>query len=67
MTRLMCRESPGRRRERVAWEELVRHIKMVSDPEKLAQLNAELERRKRKQKANSATCCGHLTRRQEED
>ena len=49
----MCRENPGWRRQRWAWEELVLHIKMVSDPTKLAQLNAELERRERKEQEKS--------------
>jgi len=56
----MCRENPGWRRERLAWEELVRHIKIVSDPIKLAQLNAELERRKRKEQGKSSVCCSHF-------
>lgn len=56
----MCRENPGWRREHWAWEDLVRHIKIVSDPTKLAQLNAELERRKRKEQEKSSVCCSHF-------
>ena len=51
--RRICRESPRWRREWLAWEELVRHIKIVSEPNKLAQLNAELEKRKRIEQENS--------------
>jgi hypothetical protein len=57
----MCRENPGWRRQRWAWEELVLHIKIVSDPTKLAQLNAELERRKRKEQEKSLVCCARIT------
>lgn len=43
-----CRETIGfssRRRERV-WTALFRHARIITDPKKLAQLNAEVEKRK---------------------
>jgi hypothetical protein len=56
----LCREIPAGRNERLAWDELVRHIKIVTDPDKVAQLNAELERRRAKERDNSAACRSHL-------
>jgi hypothetical protein len=56
----LCREIPAGRNERLAWDELVRHIKIVTDPDKVAQLNAELEGRRAKEREDSAACRSHL-------
>ena len=58
--RRICRESPRWRREWLAWEELVRHIKIVSEPNKLVELKAELEKRKRIEQENSLMCFGRF-------
>jgi hypothetical protein len=39
----MCRS--GRRRQ-VSWKKFFPHARIVNDPKKLAELNAEIERRK---------------------
>ena len=59
----LCREIPPGRSERLAWDELVRHIKIVTDPNKVAQLNAEVERRRAKERKGSAACRSLLAHR----
>ena len=44
MTR-MCR---CRRRRQMSWQEIFPHVRIVSDPTKIAQLNAENEKRKKR-------------------
>jgi len=50
-----CREllTPSRRRRKFECAELLRHVRVVTDPEKLAYLNAEVERRAREEQAES--------------
>ena len=59
----LCHEIPAGHSERLAWDELVRHIKIVTDPDKVVQLNAELERRRAKEREDSAACRSHLRHR----
>jgi hypothetical protein len=44
----MCRQqlTPSWRRRQLTCEELLRHVRIVTDPEKLAYLNAEAKRRR---------------------
>ena len=50
-----CREplKPSLRRRSFECSELLRHVRVVTDPEKLAYLNAEVERRAREKQAES--------------
>ena len=49
----MCRHwLPSWRRRQVSSAELLRHASIVTDPEKLAYLNAEVEKRRANSKAN---------------
>lgn len=43
-----CREPIKRYGRRLTWVELLRNVKVVSDPKQLARLHAELEKRKRR-------------------
>ena len=51
----MCREllTPSWRRRQFECAELLRHVRVVTDPKKLAYLNAEVERRAREEQAES--------------
>jgi hypothetical protein len=51
----LCRKFlvPSWRRRRFDCGELLRHIRIVTDPKKLAYLNAEVERRAREEQAES--------------
>jgi len=51
----LCREllTPSWRRRKFECAELLRHVRVVTDPEKLAYLNAEVERRAREEQAES--------------
>jgi hypothetical protein len=50
-----CREplTPSWRRRKFECAELLRHVRVVTDPKKLAYLNAEVERRAREEQAES--------------
>jgi hypothetical protein len=50
----ICREpmTPSWRRRHLSSADLLRHARIVTDPEKLAYLNAEVERRRANSKAN---------------
>ena len=49
----MCRRflAPSRRRRQLTWRELFPHARIVTDPKKLALLNAEVAERKQKEEA----------------
>ncbi len=53
----LCREllTPSWRRRKFECAELLRHVRVVTDPKKLAYLNAEVERRAREEQAESKT------------
>jgi hypothetical protein len=61
----LCREIPQGCSLRLAWNELVRHIKIVTDPNKVDQLNAELARRKTVERGHSEMCRSLLADREE--
>ena len=52
--RRLCRRlaTPCRRSPRL-WQDLFSHVQIVTDPKKLAQLNADLASRKRKEELES--------------
>ncbi|SRR5260221_6892477 len=54
-TKRLCREllTPSWRRRKFECAELLRHVRVVTDPKKLAYLNAEVERRAREEQAES--------------
>jgi hypothetical protein len=54
-TKRLCREllTPSWRRRKFECTELLRHVRVVTDPKKLAYLNAEVERRAREEQAES--------------
>jgi hypothetical protein len=56
MTR-MCRHglTPSWRRRQVSSPDVLRHARIVTDPEKLAYLSAEVEKQKANSKANDET------------
>ncbi|PYX10929.1 MAG: hypothetical protein DMG85_07220 [Acidobacteria bacterium] len=49
----MCRRflTPSRRSRQLTWQELFPHARIVTDPTKLALLNAEVANRKQKEEA----------------
>jgi hypothetical protein len=48
----LCRELPARSRlRRKLWQELFPHARIITDPKKLAQLNADVAQRKRIEEA----------------
>jgi hypothetical protein len=51
----LCRDfvSPSWRRRQFDWAELLRHIRIVTDPKMLAYLNAEVEKRAREERTES--------------
>jgi hypothetical protein len=50
----LCRQLPARsRRRRKLWQELFPHARIITDPKKLAQLNADLAQHKRIEEAES--------------
>jgi hypothetical protein len=53
----LCRQLPARsRRRRKLWQELFPHARIITDPKKLAQLNADLAQHKRIEEAESRAC-----------
>lgn len=53
MKRLCRRLSTPYRRKEKLWRELFSHARVITDPKKLAQLNADLARRKQREEAES--------------
>jgi hypothetical protein len=53
----LCRQllTPSWRRRKFECAELLRHVRVVTDPKKLAYLSAEVERRAREEQAESKT------------
>ena len=50
-----CRLVTPRRRNPNSWHNLFSHVRIITDPKKLAQLNADLASRKRKEELESIT------------
>jgi len=50
----MCRQlvTPSWRRRQLIWQEFFPHARIVTDVKKLAQLNADVAKRKRKEEAD---------------
>jgi hypothetical protein len=50
----MCRQlvTPSWRRQQLIWQEFFPHARIVTDVKKLAQLNADVAKRKRKEEAD---------------